>query len=89
MDENKTLEDKIDAFAATLNADEQAALAWLIAGDSDDVSGFAETPPWPGMPALLDRLGGSGFVDSKGRNFVDSKGRGTNFVDIVMGGTEV
>ena len=41
---------KVDAFAATLEPEEQAMLIDLLVGDDNDVTGFAAG--WPGLLSL-------------------------------------
>lgn len=47
---------KIDAFAATLNPEEQAMFIELLAGD-DEVTGFGTGLGWPGVSSLLADAG--------------------------------
>lgn len=42
---------KLDAFAVTLDQDEQAMLIGLLTGD-DDVSGYEFGAGWPGLGSL-------------------------------------
>jgi len=46
---------KVDAFAATLDGDEQAMLVDLLVGDDGEVTGFAAG--WPGLGSLVGGLG--------------------------------
>lgn len=39
---------KVDAFAASLNAEEQA----MLTGDDDEVHGFGARQEWPGLQTL-------------------------------------
>lgn len=47
---------KVDAFAATLEPQEQAMLVELLVGD-DEVTGFGAGLSWPGLTSLLEDAG--------------------------------
>lgn len=54
MTENLTEEfvAKVDAFAASLNAEEQAMLTVLLTGENEEVQGFSAGRDWPGLQTL-------------------------------------
>ena len=61
---------KVDAFAASLEAEEQAMLIELLVGDDGEVSGFGFKAGWPGLATLGVSTVGSGspegFISSGG-----------------------
>ena len=69
---------KIDAFAATLEPEEQAMLVELLVGD-DEVTGFGAGLGWPGASSLLSdaRIGVTGVQDTISAGNVQGTASGT------------
>jgi hypothetical protein len=67
---------KVDAFAATLEPEEQAMLVELVVGN-DDVVGFGAGLGWPGLGSLL----GDGGIGNRGTTGVQDTLSAGNITD--------